>query len=135
MRHLLKTLTFVILLVPFTSSAQHWTEEEQELIDHIIMDWNAWMEAIEKNDIEIWLTKSPRVENAKWWWTEEGAPSDAEWVRRNWDMVRRVDAGWSDMRPVSILIHGNAGIVHFYGYWKANTKDGPVVTEAKRTEL
>jgi hypothetical protein len=69
------------------------------------------------------------------WWTNQGAPEGIEGIKRNWDVICSVDANWIDMRPVAIRIHDNVGIVQFYGYWKANTKDGPVTTEYKRTEV
>lgn len=93
------------------------------------------MEAVKKKDAEIWFKKARPVENFSFWWTEEGAPAGAGAIRRDWDTISKVDANWVDIRPVAIRIHGDVGIVQFYGYWKANTKDGPVTTEAKRTEV
>jgi hypothetical protein len=39
------------------------------------------------------------------------------------------------MRPVAVRIWDNIGMIQFYAYWQAKTKEGNVVTEYKRTEM
>ena len=39
------------------------------------------------------------------------------------------------LRPIYVDIFGEVGIIHMYGYWRANTADGTVTTEMKRTEV
>ena len=69
------------------------------------------------------------------WWTNEGAPQQMNWAKRNWDIVSSVDAKWVDIRPVAVRIWDDIGMIQLYGYWQAKTNDGLVVTEYKRTEL
>ena len=70
-----------------------------------------------------------------YWWTLQNAPANEETDHRNWDRYRKTDTGWSDMRPLSVSVFDDVALVHFYGYWRAKTANGEVVTEAKRTEV
>ena len=141
MKKLIRTLSLraVLLVTPlfFTVNvhAQNWSEEEQGLLDFLEMSWDAWMEAIKKNDPDVWLKKANPVEGFSYWWSREYSPRGERTLRRNWDAVRNSDLGWVDFRPVRIQIRGNVGVIHFYGYWKAKTNDGPVTTEHMRTEV
>jgi hypothetical protein len=123
------------LLIATPASAQQWTQEQQELIDHIEMCWDAWVEALADETPDHFFESCKQDENTLVWWTPEGAPQDIEWVYRNWQRVREVDVDWADMRPVAVNILGDVGIVYLYGYWIASTADGPVTTEYKRTEV
>lgn len=125
----------VIMLLSSTLFAQTYSKEEQGLIDQVIHCWDAWMEGIEKNDPEIWYEKCPSKPDASMWWAQEGAPQQLDWAKRNWDIVSGVDAKWVDLRPVAVRIWDNVGVVQFYGYWQAKTKEGNVSTEFKRTEV
>jgi hypothetical protein len=124
--------TFSIPLIGFT---QTYSIEEQGLIDQLTICWDAWMEGIENNDPKIWYDKCPTKPDASMWWTNDGAPQQMDWPKRNWDIVSNVDAKWVDIRPVAIRIWDDIGMIQFYGYWQANTKDGKMISEYKRTEV
>ena len=93
------------------------------------------MEGLEQNKPEIWVEKCNADNNYSMWWTDQGAPEGLDAVKRNWETYRTIDVDWVDIRPVAIRIFDNAGIVQFYGYWKAKTEEGNVTTEYKRTEV
>ena len=134
MRHLLFTSLLLCLFLPRTAFAQTWTAEEQDVLNTIEMCWDAWMEAVQQNDPEIWFAKCRPADNYSMWW-DAGTPEGPRQIRRDWDSIRQVDATWIDFRPVAVRIHGDVAIVQFYGYWKANTPEGPATTEYKRTEV
>ena len=125
----------LVLLLPGGVSGQQWTEEQQGLIDHIKMCWDAWVEALEHETPDQFYDACPIDERSHFWWTAEGAPANEQAVRRNWSVIRERDDDWVDMRPVYIDVFGDVAIVHLYGYWRANTPEGPVITEHKRTEV
>ena len=127
--------TSVMMLISSSMYCQTYSKEEQGLIDHVTNCWDAWMEGVEKNDPQIWYEKCPSKPDASMWWTQDGAPQPIDWVQRNWDIVSAVDSKWVDMRPVTIRIWDDVGMVQFYGYWQALTKKEYVVTEFKRTEM
>jgi hypothetical protein len=130
-----KLFVLIALVFPFIVSAQQYSAQEQGLIDQIKICWDAWMEGVEKNNPDIWYEKCPAMENASFWWTDEGAPQQNDWAKRNWDYVKDQNVGWLDMRPVAIRIWDDIGMIQFYGYWEIRTKDGSIVTEFKRTEV
>ena len=115
--------------------AQNWTEEEQELLDHMEMAWDAWLEAVKKNNPQIWYDKIKPAENFSMWWTDRGSPRGYRAIERDWDAIRGRNPHWIDMRPVAVRIYDNVGMVQFYGYWKSDTPDGPVTSEYMRTEV
>jgi hypothetical protein len=131
----MKLLLVLCIILPFTAFAQTWSEQEQELLDHIAMIWDAWMEAVDQKNVEIFVEKSNQAKNSLMWWTTQGAPEGLDAVRRNWESISTTDVNWIDIRPVAIRIYENVGIVYFYGYWTAKTEDGSVTTEYKRTEV
>ena len=117
-------------------SAQEWTAEQQSLIDHVTTCWDVWVEALADETPDRFLDACPQDERGHYWWTAEGAPDDLiEGLRRNWHVIREVDDDWVSLRPVYVDIFGDVGIIHMYGYWRANTPDGTVITEMKRTEV
>jgi hypothetical protein len=134
MRALLLTLT--LSLVASGATAQEWTDEQQELIDHVRTCWDSWVEALADETPAIWERACPTDERAHWWWTADGVPNrNLEGVRRNWYVTRETDENYASFRPVYVDIFGDVGIIYLYGHWRANTADGTVVTEARRTEV
>lgn len=128
-------LLLVSMLFPSLGSAQRWTAEEQGLIAHIKMCWDAWIEAQPEGTPDAFFQRCPYSEDATMWWTEFNAPQTPERIRREWDYSSGVDLAWIDLQPVSVRIWGDFGMVQFYGTWKAQTTESPVTTEYKRTEL
>ena len=129
------TLTFLSLIIAPPVTAQQWSDEQQGLIDHIKMCWTAWVDALADETPDRFYEACPIDEKSHFWFTADGAPSTAEWVRRNWDIIRETDDDWAGLRPVYVDIFGDVAIIHMYGYWRANTPDGLVTTEQKRTEV
>jgi hypothetical protein len=128
-------LASLLLLAAPPAIAQHWTAEEQEVLDTITECWDAWVNALDNETPDHFYNNCRSDEDALFWWTLDGAPEGKRAVYRRWDQVREVDSNWIDMRPVAIRIFGDVAIVYLYGYWMANTPDGPTVTQYKRTEV
>lgn len=123
------------LSVSRPSPAEAQQANEQEVLAHIEMCWDAWMDAIREGDADDYFDKCPQVDTAGYWNATDGAPGGERTVRRQWERIRETDLDWIDMRPVLITIHEDVAIVHFYGYWLAPSPDGPQTTEWKRTEV
>ena len=127
---------FLVCLFSYTATtACAWSDEEQEIIDYVTSAWDAWMEAVEKNDPEIWVKKANIDQNYSMWWTDDGVPRGLNTVKRDWKSICDTDLGWVDIRPVAIRVFDDVAFIQFYGYWKAKTPDGPKTTEYKRTEI
>ena len=122
------------LCIAAPTSAQQWTSEQQSVITALETCWDTWMESIRQDDPSLWIDQCTDGDYT-YWWTLDGAPETPTFLRRNWDRVKRTDLGWLDIRPLAITIVGDVAIMHFYGYWNAQTPEGPVMTEAMRTEV
>ena len=133
----IKVLSGTLFLLLFSSHlySQTYSNEEQELIDHITNCWDAWVEGKNENNPNIWYEKCPSKPNASMWWTNDGAPEQIDRVTRKWEFATALNEDWLDMRPVAIRIWDDVGMVQFYGYWLVDSKDGFVRTEFKRTEM
>jgi hypothetical protein len=129
-------LVFAAALIAAPAAAQEWNAEQQGLLDHVTACWDAWVVALADQTPDRFLDACPQDDRGHWWWTADGAPEDLVGsLRRNWHVIREVDEDWVSLRPIYIDIFGDVGIIHLYGYWRANTPDGTVTTEAKRTEV
>jgi hypothetical protein len=126
---------FAAVAVPSAAVAQQWSAEEQELLDNIAMCWDAWLEATEAGDIEVWSDKCGVAKDVSMWWTEFGAPAGMRMEQRYWMKHPELDEDWLDIRPVAVRIWDDVAMVQFYGYWLANTAEGQAITEYKRTEV
>jgi hypothetical protein len=129
------TLSLLLALTAGGVAAQEWTPEQQDLIDHVRMCWDVWVEALADETPARWEAACPIDERSHWWWGPDGVPNTNEDVRRNWHITREVDVDWVSLRPVYVDMFGDVGVIHMYGYWRANTTDGTTVTEARRTEV
>ncbi len=110
MRTVIATLALV-LLMPVGAAAQQWTKEQQEIIDHIKMCWDAWVTALGHETPDHFYESCPIDERAHFWWTSHAAPANEQEVRRSWRVIREVDDDWVDMRPVYIDVFGDVAIV------------------------
>ena len=128
-------IAFVVILTSLPLQSQTFSNEEQELIDHITNCWDAWIEAKNEGNPEIWYEKCPSKPDASFWWTEEGAPEQTTRIRNRWSVVMDLEEEWLDIRPVAVRIWDEIGMVQFYGYWRAMHKGESVITEFKRTEM
>lgn len=135
-----RVLPFVmILIIPFSASAQNWTPEQQEVIAQIKACWDAWRKANEQKDYTIWEKACPCIDDAPYWVTIDGAPMSSDFLPRgakglfSWD-TKRFD--WLDLRPLAIRIDGDVALVQFYALWLVEDDKGDVNRiEQKRFEV
>jgi len=125
----------VMMLCPLTAEGQQWTSEEQAVLDTIKTCWDAWQEATQKKDFDVWLSTCRPAPDYSMWWTEFGAPVGADFDRRMFDFISSLNETWIAIHPVAIRIHGEVAIVQFYGYWQPTVEGKKVTTEYKRTEV
>jgi len=135
MRRLSLAVVALALGCATPAQAQQWTAEQQEVLEFITGCWDAWVEALADETPDRFFEACPQDDDVLFWSTDDGAPGGMRNVYRNWDYWREVDVDWADMRPIAVNIFGDVAIVYMYGYWIANTPDGPVTTEYKRTEV
>jgi hypothetical protein len=81
------------------------------------------MEGVENRNPDTWFEKYPSLENASFWWTDEGSPQQNEWVKRNWDYMKDQNVGWIVVRPVVVRIWDIIGMIQCYANWEIKTKE------------
>jgi len=138
----MKTRTLILIAfviatsVPAAAQQARWSAEQKEVIDNILACWDAWKQAAEKNDPQIWLSRCACADDAVAWYTADGAPRDIKWhYDRQLAVTRQGSPDWVDIRPFSVNIYGDIAAVHFYAYWKSMTPSGYEVEEQKRLEV
>jgi hypothetical protein len=126
-------LTLLSLLVlPAGLAAQHWTPEEQEIIDLNQRCWEAWAskDLTRVGDI---CNEHP---DARGWWTAYAAP-DLGWYAAN--AHRWMDAVGSkeewiyfEINPLSVRIFNDTALIHFWAVKTARGVDGTVKEAAQK---
>jgi len=135
MKRLTLGIVLVTMLWPLTLEGQSWNSEEQGVLDAMKVCWDAWKEATEQKDFDVWLSRCRPAEDYSMWWTNFSTPADSAFDRRTFDFVSSLEENWIAFHPVAIRIHGDVAIVQFYGYWQPTVEGKQMVTEYKRTEV
>ena len=78
MKRVLLGALLITLLCPLTAESQQWTPEEQAVLDAMKVCWDAWKEATEQKDFDVWLSKCQPADDYSMWWTNFGTPSEAD---------------------------------------------------------
>lgn len=109
----------LLLLLPGPLIGQHWTEEEQSLIDAIEA---CWAQGATDPSMEEFLEACRPTDETLYWWAPETTPHAvaSSWVRE----VRAVGtdvAVAQDLRPLRIRIDGDFGFIFLHGVriWQA----------------
>ena len=126
------------LLFPAMVSGQDWSEEEQGLLDHVKMCWDAWADAVNENDLDIWMDTCQPDPDFSGWWTANGSLWTLEAESRSFDKWVAGTEGfyWENLEPLEIKVHGDIGMIWFYITYREPGSDGPFTRfENKRFEV
>jgi len=138
MKRLAFSVLFLVLLLPSTSSAQHWTADEQEVLTYIKKSWESWEKAVRAKDHNIWLDFVQPTEDFTGWWTSDGSLWTLEAEKRTFDeWVKGVkNFYWENVQPLSIKVYGDVALAHFYSTYNIEDKTGKTTRmEDKRFEV
>lgn len=132
---MLRTLLLALGLLYLSASsltAQHWTAEEQEIIDLNQSCWNAW--AAEDLDA-IQRTCNEHVD-ARGWWTSDAVP-EIGWLAANgqrWLDAFGPDDNWIywEIRPLSVRIFEDTALIHFWATDTHETNAGARTTQTRK---
>ena len=114
---LVVTLCF---LFPQPVPAQHWTAEEQEIIDLNQSCWDAWA----SEDLDAVRRTCNEHPDARTWPTSEAAPAIG-WFEKNaerWGAAFHPRDKWLyfEIRPLSVRIFNDTALIHF---WASDTHE------------
>ncbi len=139
----MKNLSLIIAVLCLLSAsiqikAQTWTAEEQEIIKRVETGWISWQDAVNQNDLSIWLKAANPTEDWNCWWVQDGALWDLPDTKRNFELfikdVRKYY--WMNVNPLSIKVHEDVAFIWFYASYAVEDKAGITTnTEEKRFEV
>ena len=118
-----------LIIGPATAQAQHWTPEEQEVIDQLKECWTVWVEGIRQGE-DLWLDQCADDFS---YWGDNGSPSTPAFNQRNFQNLPDMD--WLELYPLMVRVYDDIAIIQFFGRWRVEYPDGPEVEERKRTEV
>lgn len=118
--------------VPATASGQHWTPEEQEIIDLNQSCWDAWG----NEDFAAARRTCNEHPDGRHWWTAESAPGIG-WFEKNADRWAAAfhpieDRLYWEVRPLSVRIFGDVALIHFWGTVTTIDDQGVRTTVARK---
>ncbi len=123
---------FLIPLAPHPVLAQHWTAEEQEIIDLNQSCWEAWA----AEDLDAVRQICNEHQDARAWWTAEGAPQ-VGWYEKNVDrwaaaMFPRDTWIYFEIRPLSVRIFNDTAFIHFWATHTHEDSKGDTATQTQK---
>jgi hypothetical protein len=125
------SLAATCLLLTVSVNAQHWTSEEQEIIDLNQKCWDAWA----SEDLDAVQRICNHQPDARGWWTPDAAP-EIGWFEKNaerwgaWFHPRDTWLYW-DIRPLSVKIFNETALIHF---WAMHTHEDSKGNRTTQTE-
>ena len=92
-------------------SAQNWSPEQREVIDHVQRCWETW-----EDGLAAWEEACPHAEDRVFWFTADDVPK-TNWSNFGESIQYFMDSEESEFfehRPLYVAIHGD---VASYAYW------------------
>lgn len=138
MRRIPAFLVLFLLIVPSTVAGQRWNAEEQSVLDHLDVCWEAWAETVNAKNHSIWVEACRWVDDFSGWWTSDGSLWTMDAEKRTFsDWVRNVaHFYWERNEPLEIKVYDDMALIWYYSTY--NQTDRQAVTtrfEDKRFEV
>ncbi len=120
------------LTVPQSAIAQHWTAEEQEIVDLNQSCWDAWA----SEDLGAVRRTCNDHTDARGWYTPDAAP-EIGWFANNaerWIAAFGPRDTWIywDVRPLSVRIFGDTALIHFWATHTHEDSQGNQTTQTHK---
>ena len=123
----IRTVLLLTAVLPATASAQHWTPEEQSMINAVAHCWDQ----VRNLTPEHIMTECRPTDRTVYWWTPETAPhyflsgwNEGLWAAWNLTLISQ------DLRPIRVQVDGDFGFIFFHGIRVYRTADGARETES-----
>lgn len=136
MKPLLVCALFLVLIAPPRSaSAQEWSVEQQDVLDHIQACWDAW----ESKSYDTWTSVCRSSEDTRFWRTTLALPYDMSSMRIRYDAWWEADPSIqihaNEMQPIEVQLFDDMALVYFYAHWHWSNNEGVQTVEQKRLEV
>ena len=138
MKLCLLVVLILCFIFPITASAQHWTADEQEVLDQIKKGFDVWEKAVQAKDLNIWLDNFQPADDFTGWWTSDGSLWTLEEEKRSFDeWVKGINNYyWVNVQPLSIKVYGDIALAYYYVTYNIEDKTGKATRmEDKRLEV
>jgi hypothetical protein len=119
-------------VLPVSAWAQHWTAEEQEIIDLNQACWDAWA----SQSVSRMEATCNEHEDGRSWWTSNAGP-DRGWfarhARRRFTAIdSKEQALYWEINPLSVRVFDGTALIHFWATRTFRAVDGNVKTESRK---
>ncbi len=136
MKHVLPCILF--LFTPIIASAQQWSAEEQEVLNHAAECFQSFTEATQQNDFQIWVQRCRPTDESLFWHTQGTGPLNLEGLLNMWNLyfpnIKRSASPGLD--PIRIRLVDNMAFVYGYTWWFEEKEDGTLeYSHDKRLEV
>jgi ketosteroid isomerase-like protein len=134
----LVVVSLFVLVLGSRATAQRWTPEQKEVLNHVEECWAAWADSVAAKDHSVWQNRCRPTDEFLWWWTSDAVPSNNQSLRRQfqWQIAHIKRVVWWDARPTNIMLVGDVAIVAFYAQWSwIGTDDKGFNFSSKRVEI
>jgi ketosteroid isomerase-like protein len=129
-----KLIVLIAFIIPYNLCAQNWTTEEKAVLEKVKLGWQLWEDAVNQNDLSIWLKKVP-ADTWTAWFLPDGGLFTFEDSKRYFEMYIKDIARyyWINITPVKIQVNGDLGYMWYYAMYAEERNDGTTVNiEQKR---
>jgi hypothetical protein len=121
----LGSLTCVLLAG--SVQAQQWSEEEQEVLDHVAECFTSFAEASAQNDPQIWVQRCRPVDESLYWTASEAGPMSLKAQVKNWELSfpKSAMSSSTGFEPIRMRLVDDFAFVYGYSTWYDESLEGP----------
>ncbi len=129
------TLFLTIILCSLPTQAvlgQHWTTQEQEIIELNQSCWDAWA----AEDLDAVRQTCNEHPDGRHWWIPDAAPGIG-WFEKNaerWGAAFHPRDTWLywEIRPLSVRIFNDTALIHFWATITHEDSQGKTITQTRK---
>ena len=125
------TLASVVILILFALplSAQNWSPEQRDLIDHVQRCWDTFQEGF-----DAWQEVCPPAENRVFWITSDDVPK-TDWSNFEESIQYTLDNEetlFLELRPLHVAMHGDVATYAYWVFYAVRDADGQHIAHTEK---
>jgi ketosteroid isomerase-like protein len=132
------TLAFSLLFLPLIVYSQNWTPEEKTILEKVKTEKTSWQDAVNNEDISIWLNAVDPLDDWHSWWTSDGGLWSLNDTKRNFEFLNKDIVRYQsiNVNPIKIIVDDNVAYIWYYFIHARESKNGDSATfETKRFDV
>ena len=123
------TLASTIILFALPLSAQNWSPEQRDFIDHVQRCWDTWQEGF-----DAWQEVCPHAENRVFWITSDNVPK-TDWSNFEESIQYFMDNEeilFVEHRPLHVAMHGDVATYAYWVFYTVRDADGQQIAYTQK---